>query len=258
METSSAAIRDQFGHKRDQFGHSIVFVADGPRHLDLFHQDLTALSSGHALAVARYPALEVLPGHGAPNADLAGDRLNTLRRCLEAQPPAIIATCVQALQQPSVSPRALSRLSLHLAQGESHELEELSTRLDEMRYEFTAEVEDKGQASRRGGLLDIWPASEDWPVRIEFFGDVVDSIRSFDPVAQRSIEQRTRVWIPLTGEQGGGASPKPSKGSLLDFLPAKTCWVWSDPESIRHHAESYRQSIDDPADRRPEIGRAHV
>lgn len=223
------------------FGRPLVWVLDGPRHLDLFYQDLAALLQGHDVHTALYPALESLPGRGgAPNLELAGERLQTLQQCMAEPPPGILATSVQALLQKTWSPRTLSLTSMELVVGQSLEMTTLTEYLDRAGYEFTTEVQARGQAAARGGICDCWPPSEAWPVRTEFFGPVIDSVRSFDPVEQRSIEKRSRVNLSPATHAGDDAH-----AGLADYLRADVCWVWSDPGSIRDHAERYRDSITD-------------
>jgi transcription-repair coupling factor (superfamily II helicase) len=225
----------------------LVWVLDGPRHLDLFLRDFSALTEGHILPLASFPPLETLPGRPThPNPELAGERLRTLQECMSDPPPAVIATTIQALLQKTVAPSDLARDSIHLSVGSDQDPELLVAKLEGCGYEFTAEVQARGQASVRGGLLDIWPAAETWPVRVEFFGPVVDSIRFFSPVEQRSIERLSTVCLSLPTEGQTGAGPT---GELAAYLPHETCWVWSDPESIRHHAELYRESFEDEAER---------
>ena len=96
---------------------------------------------------------------------------------------------------------------LTVRQGEVIDIEEWKQRLVSLGYERMAQVDGMGQFSIRGGIVDIFPLTEELPVRIELWGDEVDSIRSFDPESQRSVEQLEEVVlypateIVLTPEQ---------------------------------------------------------
>jgi transcription-repair coupling factor (superfamily II helicase) len=95
--------------------------------------------------------------------------------------------------------------------------------LEKKGYTLDAEVYEKGTAARRGGIIDLWPPTEKLPVRFEFFGDVIDSLRTFDVTTQRSVEKIEQVDIlPLntTGE-----------ASLEDLLPENTLRVFSNVEA---------------------------
>jgi len=235
----------------DAFRRPVVWVVDGPRRLDLLYQDLVTLTEGHDLGITAFPPREILPGrNGRVDPDLVGDRLKTLQRCLQQPFPAVIVTTVQALLQKTLSPRVFMRSTVHLKQAHEHEPEELTRMLARAGYAFEVEVHEKGQAAVRGGLLDVWPPSEPWPLRIEFFGSVIDSIRTFDPVEQRWRDRLAAAYLtpPLEADpadRGGG-----SQADLTAFLPREANWVWSDPRSVREHAEHYRNSISDEHERR--------
>ena len=187
---------------QNQFHAPILWILDSPKTLDFFQQDLAALAGERAELISFFPARESLPGRsGRPPPDLIGDRLKTLQRCLHSGEPLIIATCIQALLQPTPSADFIRRFSLALSLTQEIDLDNLAARLDEAGYSFEAEVLQKGQASRRGGMLDIWPPTEPWPIRLEFFGPVLDSIRTFDPVNQRSIEKLSSVILAPAEEQ---------------------------------------------------------
>ncbi len=103
-----------------------------------------------------------------------------------SQPPVIVSS-VRALMQLTAPPQMFRR-SLHtLRRGELVDLNALLRRWQRIGYEHTPVVEAPGEFSRRGGILDIWPPSEPWPVRIELWGDELDSLRYFDPSTQRTV-----------------------------------------------------------------------
>ena len=74
--------------------------------------------------------------------------------------------------------------------------QDIANRLADWGYEFSHEVAERGEASLRGGLLDVWPLAAEHPVRIEFFGDVIDSIRTFDPLEQTPCKKFTAFSSP--------------------------------------------------------------
>ncbi|HBA83625.1 MAG TPA: transcription-repair coupling factor [Verrucomicrobia bacterium] len=231
------------------FNRPILWLVDSPKTLDLFYRDLGALAGDAAERMAFFPARESLPGRGsAPHADLVGDRLKTLQDCLRPSGPTVLATCIQAIFQPVPTPAALDRHGETLKLSQEVDLEAWVEHLAKAGYKFEPEVLQKGQASKRGGVVDIWPPTEDWPVRLEFFGPTLDSIRTFDPTGQRSLARLESITLSpadeadLLGEQA-------ERDSLLSYLPADLLWVWAEPESIYHHAEMYRHLIpeDQPA-----------
>ena len=83
----------------------------------------------------------------------------------------------------------LKRQCLRVGSGEALDVDKLKVSLTGMGYERVAQVDGMGQFSVRGGIIDIYPLTEELPFRIELWGDEVDSIRTFDPESQRSVEQ---------------------------------------------------------------------
>ncbi|MSU61809.1 MAG: transcription-repair coupling factor [Pedosphaera sp.] len=129
--------------------------------------------------------------------------------------------------------------------------------LEEQGYDPEARVNSKGEISLRGGILDVYPPTSPWPVRIEFFGDEVESIRQFDPVSQISREQVHSVTIPPAGEIGilsrmmqePGVKPEKLKlGSFIDHLPSDSLIILCNPPLLEEHAGTYAGRIpeDDP------------
>ena len=145
--------------------------------------------------VYRYPAKDLLfysaDVHG--NA-LTRQRLAVVRAIMEGQ-DGIVVTTIDGCMDPLVPLEELSEKLLLLEAGVTADIEDLRIRLSEMGYEAAAQAEEPGQFSVRGGILDIYPLTEDCPFRLEFWGDEIDSIRSFDAESQRSIENLQHVWI---------------------------------------------------------------
>jgi transcription-repair coupling factor (superfamily II helicase) len=109
-------------------------------------------------------------------------------------PPVVVASA-RAMMERLMSPEQLRGSTSHLRVGERLRLEATLKRWVEMGYGPEAVVETPGSFSRRGGILDVYPPGSPFPYRIELFGDDVESIRSFDPATQRSLEQLRDVVI---------------------------------------------------------------
>jgi len=161
---------------------------------------------------------------------------------LEESPPGIVLTSIQALMQKTLSPHTFASHVTTLRRLKEYDVNELSTQLLQTGYAFTHEVHQKGEASLRGGILDVWPPTAAWPVRLEFFGDILESIRSFDPANQRSIEKCTRVTLSPPDEWSL-LEPADHTATLLEYLPDSTGWIWCDPELIQEHAAHFEMSV---------------
>ncbi|MBN1673854.1 MAG: transcription-repair coupling factor [Kiritimatiellae bacterium] len=219
---------------------SVVVVSDSAAALDIMHRNLLAFAGPDAEQVLRYPPWESLAGAAAdPDPDIAGERLSTLSFMQESTSPVIIVTAVQALMQAAVAPRLLCERTVRLALGQRMERTALSDTLAAMGYDFRTEVEEKGQAAVRGGLLDVWPPAERWPLRLEFFGDVLESVRTFDPVEQGSLERLREARLTPAGERTLLAAAGDAHADLFAHLPDDTLFVWSGREQIRDRAGLY-------------------
>ncbi len=113
--------------------------------------------------------------------------------------PFIAVTAIASLMERVVPARALEKKIIKLELGSIYQREDLLTSLNEMGYIRLSMVEERGEISLRGGILDIYPPptadNAGYPLRIEFFDDEVESIRSFDPVTQRSMKELLEVTI---------------------------------------------------------------
>ncbi|WP_168432929.1 transcription-repair coupling factor [Pontiella sulfatireligans] len=191
--------RDIFQNKKT----NILWIAADVREMDKLHESLQTLSpSVSDRAIHLFQPLEKDPA-------VFGEHLKlveyirkplchgTLRdRAAFRDAGFIIITCPQAMEQEvpvaGESEQAVRTLGL----GEEHPLEELTEWMAEAGYEFGVEVYSQGEAALRGGILDCWPPGAPRPVRIEFFGNEVDSIRYFDDQTQCSIEKTNSIQLP--------------------------------------------------------------
>ena len=124
----------------------------------------------------------------------ARDRLEVFRHIIENDAITVV-TCIDGLMDKIPALHNIADNVEHLKPGDTIELQRFSKRLAELGYEKNSMVEAPGQFSVRGGILDIFPLTEECPCRVELWGDDIDSIRSFDVESQRSIEQLQEVKI---------------------------------------------------------------
>lgn len=142
-----------------------------------------------------YPARDVL----FYQADIRGNyigqqRLSVIKRLFKQEEITIVTT-FDALMDRLVPPEEVASAVMDLKVGESADLKEIQERLVALGYEKNYQVEAAGEYALRGGILDVFPLSEEAPVRIEFWGDDIDAIRSFDVESQRSIENLEQISI---------------------------------------------------------------
>ncbi|MGZ4625054.1 MAG: transcription-repair coupling factor [Kineosporiaceae bacterium] len=239
-------------------------------------------------AVAEFPAWETLPHERlSPRSDTVGRRLAVLRRLAHPEegadgPISVIVAPIRAVMQPLVA--GLGELRpVRLRSGDDAGLEATVEALAAAAYTRTDMVERRGEFAVRGGILDVFPPTQDHPLRVEFWGDTVEEVRWFSVADQRSLEVAEQgLWAPpcreilltdavreraasLTERLPGVADmlAKIAEGiavegmeslapalvdemqPLLDLLPGGTHVVLVDPERIRTRAHDLVATSDE-------------
>ncbi|MEP7002947.1 MAG: transcription-repair coupling factor [Chloroflexota bacterium] len=138
--------------------------------------------------VVAFPERESMPYEaGSPSASSVHQRLQALWRLRDGDPVAVVAS-LRAMMEWTLPAETLADRGRALRPGTTLPWQKTAAWLLSLGYEPVPEVSEPGTFSRRGGIIDIYPASATQPARIELFGDDIESIRSFDPVTQRSQE----------------------------------------------------------------------
>ncbi len=150
-----------------------------------------------------FPAWETLPHERlSPRSDTVGRRLAVLRRLAHPDPDdpyrgpiRVIVAPVRSVLQPQL--KGLGDLTpLELTAGSSADLEATARHLNEIAYARVDLVTRRGEYAVRGGILDVFPPTEEHPLRVEFWGDEVEEIRSFAVADQRTLAPAERLWAP--------------------------------------------------------------
>jgi transcription-repair coupling factor (superfamily II helicase) len=238
---------------------SVVVVVDNLKTQESFQQDLETWLGKSPLF---YPNWEIFRHENKlPHADVISERLQTLvalQKFSEGRvtrvPSTFVVTNVVALLQKTFPPDDLKNRTRKLNRGDKFIPLNLIEWLEEQGYEPEAQVSQKGEIALRGGIVDIFPPTSPWPVRLEFFGDELESLREFDPLTQISRGEISEIIIPPAGElgifknriQNSGTGSQNEMATLLDYLPKETILLFCEPESLAVHAENY--GIEIPAD----------
>lgn len=172
--------------------------------------------------------------------------------------PSVIVTCLPALLQPVPARKDIADATRRIAVGSELNTESLMDWLIERSFERVTAVELPGEFCVHGGILDIFPPTEADPVRIELFGDEVESIRSFDVETQRRIQDLNEVAITATRPVKPPDKPAPGDSlrphtaiatateSLLDSLPKQTLVVLNDMGQAVSEGKLYLQRLSNP------------
>ncbi|MEU7041390.1 transcription-repair coupling factor [Streptomyces varsoviensis] len=259
----------------------LAVTATGREAEDLASALRSLMPAGRQDAVVEYPSWETLPHERlSPRSDTVGRRLAVLRRLAHpsqddpaAGPVSIVVAPVRSVLQPQV--KGLGELEpVSLRSGQSADLEEVVDGLAAAAYARVELVEKRGEFAVRGGILDVFPPTEEHPLRLEFWGDEVEEIRYFKVADQRSLEVAEHgLWAPPCREllltedvrqrAAALAEDHPELGELLgkiaegiavegmeslapvlvddmelllDVLPAGSMTVVCDPERVRTRA----------------------
>lgn len=230
-------------------GKTALLISDGHQSLETIHRDAVTIcpvTNPDNLPIY-FPARES-PVNAEQDHDIMGHRLYALYKLLKNNNKTIIITSIQSLMQKVPNPDSLHRHTISLTAGQEINMDHLITLLTKSGYEFTRQVVEKKQACLRGGIIDAWPISEPWPFRIEFFGSTIESIRTFDPASQQSVEHMDNIMLLPCSEYFDTHTGKTvsHSDSLLSYLPPDTIFVWPDFDSIREHARNYEETTAEP------------
>lgn len=136
-------------------------------------------------ACAYFPIKEMVFNVDVTSGEVKRERLEVIKRVLDGE-KIIVVTSIDAVFYRMPPVEILNESGLSLSTGDTIEILELSARLIDLGYERVNVIEGRGQFAQRGGILDLFSPTSDEPVRIEFFGDEIDTIRTFDLLTQRS------------------------------------------------------------------------
>ncbi|MEO7001772.1 MAG: transcription-repair coupling factor [Ktedonobacterales bacterium] len=222
----------------------LLYVVRDDEQVASVTQTLTTLI-GRDIPVQPYLDRDALPYERLmPDRETVKARMQALTLLTTHNGPLIIVCSARALTQPLMAPQEYAHLLQEVKSGLQLDPRMLLVRLLALGYEFVAEVEEVGQVSQRGGIVDLFPPTMERPVRVEYFGDEVESVRSFDPATQRSLNEiavahlgPAREALPTRGPQ---AAERLAALDIVGLHPdARARWQ-SDLDNLRD-----RQSFDD-------------
>lgn len=209
-----------------------VVVARTPADAEAWLADLDSLSDHQAVL---YPQREAL-GEEEPHYEIAGERVETISAMLEGK-ARLVVTTLRATAERTRMPGAVSRNRVSLGRGLSLKMADLRVRLERMGYQKAPSVTDVAQYAVRGGIIDVYGFGMSAPARVEWWGDEIESIRSFDLDTQLSeSDLETLTMLPVSSVassdpsgESGGSGEDTVRQSLLDLLPPDTLLCLAEP-----------------------------
>jgi transcription-repair coupling factor (superfamily II helicase) len=181
-----------------------------------------ALAGQEATEVAVFPALDAFPWQEvSSHAEILETRAVTLWRYASGLARVVVAP-IAAARMRLADAASYAGQARTLARDQEISLDEFVAHLRNVGYESHDMVEMPGQFTVRGGIVDVFPAEAERPVRLELFGDSVESLREFDPNTQRSVRPIERVTLPPLLEQPANGTRSPNGASGDNMVPTRT------------------------------------
>ncbi|WP_165247879.1 transcription-repair coupling factor [Paludisphaera soli] len=219
---------------------TLVVVLPHVGDVDDFRDDVAVFSG---LAPEVLPAWDKLPREQDARDEVFAARMRTVGRLAGGLPPRAVVTSMQALLQPVPRPEVLRRMSRRLEVGDVAPIDELGAWLMDRGMQRVEVVEVPGEFSLRGGIFDVFPADASDPVRIEFFGDEIESIRPFDAETQRSLDRWQNVTIAVP--PAFDPDHHDDFGPATDAFPEGTWIVLIEPPDLREEGKHYLARVED-------------
>lgn len=222
----------------------LLFVTANEQNAARITEEMTAFGADglHFPARESFSADEVVASAG-----LTERRMQVFSGC-EQMEQGFICLSSLALLQRLMPPEAVRKACVRLRVGQSVDREAILKHLSESGYERTQLCEGRGQFTLRGAYLDVFSIAADDPVRIEFFDDEIDTMRLYDPLTQRSLENTDSVLIPPAGEIARSIGDY----SILDYLPKNAAIFIDEParveESAKAALEESAEALNSPLD----------
>ena len=178
------------------------------------------------------PAADFMPSDTfAASYELTGDRVRALDKIENGASAAFSAASMLGFVLTEKEKTVIEK-------GKTVHIENLAERLTQTGYKRVYAAEGDGQFAVRGGIIDVFPPTEEFPLRIELFGDEVESIRKYDPETQVSFEETENCVI-------GWASADLGEGSVLEYFDDNTIFVFDEPQRVRESALGFKKHADE-------------
>ena len=200
------------------------------------YDDVKFLGGGNA---SYYPSKDMIfYSADVRSAELTKQRLKVLNRLIDGSCTNVVLSS-EALLDKLTPPEKFKAFILNLSVGDEVSLDELARKLVLIGYERRDAVEGAGQFAVRGGIIDIFTPLYDYAVRIELWGDEVDSVRLVDAFTQRSVDKIETVSIsPMVELIPSVDGSEPEAATILDYLPKNTFLFFDEPNRITEHMET--------------------
>lgn len=229
----------------------VIVVCDSADGAEALVEDAALFAAGQPL---RFPAWETAPDEHDVRDETYGERLRTLKRVhvrgqavgrrgvgpASAPLNRLVVASIQSLMQHVPAPDVISESTRRLAVGDPLDIERFRDWLARNGFHASSAVELPGEFSVRGGILDLFAADWDQPVRIELFGDEIESLRRFDVTTQRSTESLKQVELTVMRPDIAGNS------RFTAHVPRASWFLLLEPSRVESEAARYYHNLESP------------
>ena len=247
----SGCVNSQKTHMMYAFGDGCfykVIVCSSESKAKQFYEEYRFLETETYL----YPSKDLLFYHAdLRSKELLKQRMEVIKAILNKKPMTVIV-CFDAFMDSLLPKEEMEKRRIYVSADAVLDVTDMAVKLAQIGYDREVEVNAPGQFAVRGGILDIYPLTEEFPIRIELWGDEVDSIRTFDVNTQRSIENLQEVMIypaaEFSEEQG-------KRVSFLDYFPVEdTLLLLDEPVRLTEKGQAVEEEFMEAQKRRVEEG----
>ncbi len=229
-------------------GAPLLCIAPTEEEAQYLYSDLHQMLGGNDESLLLFPP--DAPGFYDP--DAVADHLRSIQRTDALQQikdgfGGIVVTDVRAVADRVVRPETMQSSTITVRVEEDLPPQDLAARLADLGFSVVDFVQEPGELARRGGILDVYPFTGDYPIRIEYFGDTIESLREFDPLTQRSVSRmEVARLVPSVDDQRADLR---REATPADYLPAQTLLVVIEGDRIYDVAESLFEEAKSAFDR---------
>ncbi len=236
---------------KEEIKNSYLIITDSQENALKIYQDLSNLlnkDQNKEENIFLFPSFDVLPYEDiSSDPQIIQQRVNILKH-LSAndrnKKRIILIADIKALLPKLASPQKFKKTSWKLKVGNILKKEDFLKILLDQSYRSVEIVEEKSEFSSRGGIIDFFPVTSENPLRLELFGDQIESIRYFNLSTQRSILKLTDYTLLPSRELIAGGSSNYNYSTIFDYLPDDLIVLQNDPESIKEKEEEFQEEVE--------------
>ncbi len=236
---------------KEEIKKSYLIITDSQENALKIYQDLSTFLNkpqSEEENIFLFPSFDVLPYEDiSSDPQIIQQRINILKH-LSAndynKKRIILIADIKALLPKLASPQKFKKTSWKLKVGDALKKEDFLKILLEQNYRSVEIVEEKGEFSSRGGIIDFFPVTSENPLRLELFGDQIESIRYFNLSTQRSILKLADYTLLPSRELIADGSSNYNYSTIFDYLPEDLIVLQNEPESIKEKEEEFQEEVE--------------